>query len=402
MNASRRSPREVSSGKSSLGVAATILFFIAFAAFLLWRSKRETASEDALLRADSAPKTRASASSAKPASSAQTRRFGFSPADNNDDDARKRLERSRHTLEGYKLWARYPPSSRPLSEMPDLQKPHSVQPSTQPLATDKGTVTQKARVTLHQDRLYLVGDESARMQVTCKLYESPTPCEVISAQATSAPTLDNSAMVGPVPVSFATHEQGLAIGTIQPAKEGFSSYHGGIGIDVKLRIGNEEGMANFQLIYTPAAPARFTGKFREAMESGSLCMYVEMDVTKAGRYVLVARLDDAEGEGFGYLEFNDLLETGLREARMCAFGLLVLDQRAKTPFTLRDLEGFLLLEDRNPDRELLALIEGKAYTTKSYPESAFSSAEWESDEKTRYLNEFGKDVEKAGDEAGEP
>jgi hypothetical protein len=56
---------------------------------------------------------------------------------------------------------------------------------------------------------------------------------------------------------------------MQPAKEGFSSYHGGIGIDVKLRIGNEEGIAIFQLIYTPSAPARFSGKFREAMESGS-------------------------------------------------------------------------------------------------------------------------------------
>jgi cbb3-type cytochrome oxidase subunit 3 len=143
MNASRRPPREVSSGKSFLGLAATILFLIAFAGFLLWRSKREAASEETLLRADSAPKTRASASSAKSASSAQPRRLTYSPTDNDEDVARKRLERSRHTLEGYKLWARYPPSSRPLSEMPDLQKPHSVQPSTQPLATDKGGVTQK-------------------------------------------------------------------------------------------------------------------------------------------------------------------------------------------------------------------------------------------------------------------
>jgi hypothetical protein len=127
-----------------------------------------------------------------------------------------------------------------------------------------------------------------------------------------------------------------------------------------------------------------------------------MDGTKAGRYVLAARVDDVEGEGFGYLEFNDLLEAGLREARMCVFGLLVLDQKAKTPFTLRDLEGFLLFEDRNPDRELLSLIEGKAYTTKSYPESAFSSAEWESDEKKRHLEQFGQEVEKASDEVGEP
>jgi len=113
-------------------------------------------------------------------------------------------------------------------------------------------------------------------------------------------------------------------------------------------------------------------------------------------------VDGAEGDGFAYLEFNDLIEAGLREARMCIFGLLVIDQRAKTPFTLRDVEGFLLLEDRDPDRELMSLLEGKVYTTKTYEESAFSSAEWQSEEKTRHLEEFGKDVEKGIDEGGEP
>lgn len=385
-------------------VMATLLFLIGFGAFLLWRSQRLAPSEDALL--SGAPQKKASAT-AQSANTAPTRlpsgqRLAYSATDTPQDVANERLAQARHTLEGYKLWARYPPSSRPLSEMPDLQKPHTVQPSTQPLATSDGKVTQKARVTLEQDRLYLLGDEAARLQISCKSSASPAPCTVLSAAATSNPTLDNSAMVGPAPVNFVTDDQGRAVGSFQPSKEGFSSYHGGIGIDAKVRVGAEEGMANFQLIYTPSAPARFTGQIREAMEEGSLCLYVQTDVAKAGRYILTGRVDDAEGDGFAYLEFNDLLETGLRDVRMCIFGLLVIDQRAKTPFTLRDLEGYLLFEDRNPDRELMSVIEGKVHTTKMYDESAFSSAEWQSEEKTRHLEEFGKNVEKVIDEGEEP
>lgn len=64
--------------------------------------------------------------------------------------AEKRLARARHTLDGYLQSTRYPPGARPLSEKPDLQKPHSVQPSTQPLARPDHKLTD-ARVTLSQD-----------------------------------------------------------------------------------------------------------------------------------------------------------------------------------------------------------------------------------------------------------
>lgn len=367
-----------------------------------WRSRGKTPSEDALL--DMSPKKPPSsrASNAAPRPLPPQKSVTFSPNDTPQDLADKRLARARHTLEGYKIWARYPPGSRPLSEMPDLQKPHSVQPSTQPLATADGNTTKKARVTLQQDRLYLVGDESAKLHISCGSSEGPAKCEVVSAMATSANTLDNSMIVGPAPVAFGDDGQGGAVASFAPAKEGFSAHHGAIGIDVNVRVGSEQGTANFQVIYTPSAPARFTGKIREVLEDGSLCLYVQMDVAKAGRYVLAGRVDDAQGDGFAYLEWNDLMETGLREAKMCVFGLLVIDQRAQSPFVLRDLEGFVLFENRNPDRELMSVLEGNVYTTKKYEESAFSSAEWQSDEKTRHIDEFGKNVDKGIDEGGEP
>jgi hypothetical protein len=405
MPAPHRSRREPTEGpKARRGAFFVALVVLAAGVFFfVWRSRGKSASEDALLDTTLPRKAPASrVSNTPPRPLPPGKEVTFSPNDTPQDIADKRLARARHTIEGYKIWARYPPGSRPLSEMPDLQKPHSVQPSTQPLATSDGQVTKKARVTLEQDRLYLVGDESARLHITCNTSDGPSECVVLSASATSAPSSDNSVVIGPAFLKFSDDGRGGTAASFTPAKEGFSSYHGPIGIDVNLRVGTEQGAANFQLIYTPSAPARFTGKIREAIEDGSLCLYVQMDVSKAGRYVLTGRVDDAQGDGFAYLEWNDLLEAGLREAKMCVFGLLVLDQRAQTPFVLRDVEGFVLFEDRNPDRELMSVLEGNAYTTKKYEESVFSSAEWQSDEKTRHIEEFGKDVEKGIDEGGEP
>lgn len=375
-------------------IAAALVIGITF---LLWRPDKNKPSEDALFAPVKKQSAAAQATNSGAVTPLQKGRFTYSPNDTPDDIAQKRLDRARHTLEGYKLGTRYPPESRPLSEKPDLQKPHSVQKAYQPLATSDGKVT-KARVVLQQDRLYLVGDESAKLDISCESGGAPMRCEVLSAFSTIPPTSVKGATIGPNPVPFLEGADGHALAVFAPAKEGFSSHHGDILVEAKLRIGNEEGTASFHLIYTPSAPARFTGKVREVLENGSLCLYIEMDVQKAGRYILAARVDDASNEGFAYLDFNDSIEAGLREAKMCIFGLLVLDQRAESPFTLRDLEGYFFREFQDPDRELMSVIEGKVYTTKAYEESAFSSDEWQSEERSRHIKEFENDVKKAEEE----
>jgi hypothetical protein len=62
---------------------------------------------------------------------------------------------------------------------------------------------------------------------------------------------------------------------------------------------------------------------------------------------------------------------------------------------LRDLEGFRLLEDHDPDREQMKGLSGLVHTTKTYPITAFSDAEWTSEERERYLKKFGADVDEA-------
>jgi hypothetical protein len=322
--------------------------------------------------------------------------------------AERRLERARRTLDSYLQATRYPPVSRPLSERPDLQNARSVPTATQPLARADGKLTD-AKVTLSQDRYFLVGDEAARLTVSCTTSEGPARCEVIRSEARVPPTMPQAGTIPPAPIAFYNDGRdgdpkagnGVPTALFAPAREGFGGYHGPIGVDLLLHVDGEEGGARFEVLYTPAAPARFTGDVREALEEGSLCMYVQMAIDKPGRYVLHARADDTNGKRFAFLEYNEELSAGSQEAKMCLFGKLVRDEHARSPFVLRDLEGFLLKEDAYPDRELVPALVGSVHRTGSYEESQFSDAEWESEEKKRHVDEFTKDVAEAEKELRE-
>lgn len=316
--------------------------------------------------------------------------------------AERRLARARNTLDGYLEATRYPPTSRPLSERPDLQTARSVPETTLPLVRSDKKLTD-AKVTLTQDRMFLVGDEAARLTVSCTTSEGPATCEVVRAEARVSPAMPQAGTIPPAPIRFHDDGQngdpaagdGAPSALFAPASEGFGGYHGPIGVELFVRVDGEEGGARFEVLYTPAAPARFTGVVREALEEGSLCLYVQMSIDKPGRYVLHARADEAGGKGFAFLEFNEELGPGSQEAKMCLFGKLVRDEHAQAPFTLRDVEGFLLKEDTYPDRELVPALVGNVHTTKSYDASQFSTAEWQSEEKKRHVDEFTKDVAKA-------
>ncbi|MDC0743647.1 hypothetical protein [Polyangium mundeleinium] len=388
------SPR---SGRRRLALGAVVL---AAGLLLFWQrdrlSPRRAPSEDELFAAAPA---RAASDTPAPRQDGPKSRWVDPKAAGDDgagarERAERRLERTRHTLEGYLQATRYPPGARPLSEKPDLQKAHSVAKSTQPLARSDKKLTD-ARVTLEQDRLYLVGDEAARLKVSCTTSEGPARCEVLRAEARVPETMPQAGNMPAAPVVFAD-EGGSAVTTLfAPAKEGFGGYHGPIAVNLDLRIDGEEGGARFDVIYTPAPPARLTGDVREVLENGSLCLYLRLAVDKPGRYVVVGRVDDADGDGFAYLEHNDPLDAGTQEAKMCIFGKLVLDERAKSPFVLRDVEAYLLKEDTYPDRELVPGRDGPFYTTKAYAESVFSDAEWQSEERDRHVKEFTKDVKEA-------
>lgn len=332
---------------------------------------------------------------------------GQSPAVNPqvaEREARKRLweqrlERAKRTLDSYLSATRYPPESRPGREQPDqmdLAEPER----TRPLSRDNTDV----QLRLKQDRVFVVGDEVVNLFVGCEdERRTPRPCQVVSASAHEAEYLTGGTAVSPVPLSFLdngaggdTHAgDGTFTGRFQPSKQGFPLFSGTLRVSVSVRSGQAEGSAFFDILYTPSPPALFTGKVREVLEGGSLQLYLGVQVRKAGRYVVAGRVDDESGVPFAYVSFNEELKEGAQEVKLTVFGKLVLDEVPTFPLKLRDVDGFLLKESGDPDRELMTSLRGYVHTTNDYPPSSFSSAEWQSEERTRYLNELTSDVNEA-------
>jgi hypothetical protein len=308
------------------------------------------------------------------------------PAAGNAEGRRARLA---WTLRSYLEWAQYPPSSRPARERADRLRPHASAPRHLPLSTGDGKRTE-ARVVLWQSHVYLAGQERAALTVACERGPAPVPCAVRSAVATS--DLPETPFA-PVPLAFVDDGRGAdrAAGdgvlsvTFAPREQGLAGFTGPVRVTLEVDAGGERGAATFALFTTAEAPATFTGATRERLAGGSLEVCLEMRVREAGRYLIDARVDDATGESFAFVTFDGELAQGTDEACFQIFGKLVRDEEAQAPFTLRDVEGFRLLEDTFPDRHTVPTWEGRVHTTKKYAPEDLSDAPWESEMKARYV-----------------
>jgi hypothetical protein len=310
----------------------------------------------------------------------------------------KRVERARFTYDSYVRSTRYPPESRSIKEHPDQVYPASPE-RKQPLSKDQRDIS----LVLKQDKLFVAGDEVVRFFVGCENASSKQPlaCEVHSAVAHEAPHMAAADKLNSVPLDFTDTGRlgdevagdGTWTASFQPSRQGFAMFEGTLRVEFRVRAnGDTEGGAFFDIMFTPAPPATFTGKVREVVEQGSLQLYVGLQVRKAGRYVMAGRVDDESGIPFAYLSFNEELEAGAREVKLTVFGRLLHDENPAFPLKLRDVEGFLLREQGDPDRELMKSLSGYVHTTREYPLESFSPEEWTSEERERYLKELGKDV----------
>ncbi|WP_407924032.1 hypothetical protein, partial [Corallococcus exiguus] len=316
----------------------------------------------------------------------------------------KRLERAKRSLESYVAATRYPPESRPSREHPDqleLAEPERTRPLS-PKAAEDGTSDVQLR--LKQDKVFVVGDEAVLFTVACEdSRRAARPCEVVSAMAHEADHLADAGGVPGVPVTFVDSGQGgdavagdgMLTGRFQPSKQGFAMFSGTLRVALRVRSGSLEDSAFFDVLYTSAPPATFSGRVREVLEGGSLDLYLLIQVRKAGRYVVSGRLDDEGGVPFAVLSFNEELQEGSQEVKLNVFGKVIRDDKPTFPLTLRDVEGFLLKEMGDPDRELMVTLRGPVHTTREYTLEQFSDAEWRSPERDRYKTELEKDVMEA-------
>lgn len=316
----------------------------------------------------------------------------------------QRLARARQTLDTYRESTRYPHESRPIGEHPDQQRPFDPIADDKPLRNPGGQPARGVHLRTTQERVFVSGAESVRFTVTAQDDAGKTlPLLVTRAVAFDLPDARQAIGRPQVAVPFVdggaepdlTAGDGIFSARLQPSVQGFADYAGTIRVQVQLNQDGQQGVLNFDVVYEPQVPAVWAGAVREALQAGSLDFYLKAHVVQPGRYVVSARVDDANGKPFALLGFNDELAAGMQEVRLVLFGKLVRDGAPVFPLALRDVEGFLLIPDRFPDRAMMPRVAGRMHVSGSYPLSGFSDAEWTSEERERYLAELTRDVDQA-------
>jgi hypothetical protein len=313
------------------------------------------------------------------------------------------LQLTEHTYCSYRESSKYPHGTRPIAEQPDQVYPNAPVNEANAMRLDGGGADPKVLVQTSQTRVYLAAGEAVSFSLRAVDSEGKVlPLVVTGATAQglrfgrqrplaplALPFVDDGSGADPVAGDFAF------AAVLAPAQTSLASFDGTIRTLVRYSVGGQNGSVAFDVIYSPELPAVWTGAPREAVENGSLVFYLKADVRQAGRYLVSGRVDDARGKPFALASFNDVLKAGPNEIRLTVFGKLLRDQEAAMPLTLRDVDGYLLKENTDPDRALMPRLEGKVLTGKPHPLAGFSDSEWQSEERDRHLAEFGKDARAA-------
>lgn len=315
----------------------------------------------------------------------------------------KRLTEAERTFAEYKKNTKYPQESRPINEHPDQIYPNRPIEEARALRKTDGTFDPTVNVKTTQTRVFVANKESVVFSITAVDKSGKVlPVFVNGAVATGIANPGQRAGAQ-VTMQFtddgangdATAGDGASSATLNPSVTGLANFSGTIRTDVKFNVGDRSGLLFFDIIYTPETPATWTGGIRDALEAGSLNFYLKANVNQAGRYIITGRVDDAAGKPFALLNFNDALQAGPQEIKLSLFGKLLSDQKPVFPLTLRDVDGYLFKENTDPDRALMPRLAGSVHVTKKYDAAKFSTAEFESEQRTRYLTEFAKDVNEA-------
>jgi hypothetical protein len=310
-----------------------------------------------------------------------------------------RYERVKQTFCNFRDNSKYPPESRPMSANPDQIYPN--RPVAQALpVSDQGAGSASVRLLTSQSRVYLAAGEAVAFSLRAVDAGGNTVPLVVTRAVAHGVTFGSARSGAQVPLAFVDDgsgadtvpNDGTLVAAFSPGDSGLAGFRGPIDADVKVNAGGHNGVVQFEVIYSPELPAAWTGQVREALENGSLVFYLKADVREPGRYVVTGRVDDARGRPFALATFNDVLGTGAHEVPLKVFGKLMRDDAPAVPLTLRDVEGYLLKENADPDRALMPRLEGSVYVSKQYQLDSFSDAEWQSEQKSRYLKEFSKDL----------
>lgn len=308
-----------------------------------------------------------------------------------------------HSYCSYREGSKYPPASRPMAQNPDQAYPNSPVTEMNPMRGAEGRSNPNILLQTSQSRVYLAAGESVAFSLRAVEPGGAEVPLVITRALAAGITPTGARPTAQVPLAFADDGSGADpvagdgafAAVLTPSQTGLALFHGTIRTEVRYTAGGKNGVLIFDVIHSPKAPAVWAGAPREAIEDGSLAFILRVDVRQPGRYVITGRIDDAGGKPFALATFNEVLGPGPNEVKLVAFGKLMIDGAPQLPLTLRDVDGYLLKENTDPDRELMPRLEGPVLTSRTRTLEGIADTEWSSEERQRYLTEFAKDRRQA-------
>ncbi len=334
-------------------------------------------------------------------------------------------------LRDYREWSRYPPDSRPLLRgHTDELRPEVIRSGLQRLVVPD-PVTKQPKLSEHYCVLEpethtALGAEPHNITLRCVKPPSRTPSVVQFVEVRLAKRVQDRLVGLPSPTygdngRDGDRTAGDRVYTFQWRPRGVD--WGNIELLVRFQIPSEDvnPPREYQLMTSffssPHAPARFTGKATEKIVDGSLVISVQLSVTKPGDYEIKGNLF-AGDEPIAVSRGRGSLRPGLQTIDLLFFGKIFHDRGKPGPYTLRHLRGIRenlaispseiagkSVEEVNrileastrrqaasePDREVIPFSK-EEHRTQSYTLKEFSSAEYESPQKTQRLKMLEEDV----------
>lgn len=318
----------------------------------------------------------------------------------------------------HSLHFRYPTTSRPLTrKMHDLLSPMAVEERKHPYYASWPPAEGQepdAYYTWSGPSYVTTGTDpiTATLQIFSK-DEEPVKPHIKSAEI-YADKIFGGAKIGEV--SYQDNGKGVYTFSWTP-RAGERMHWGELTMKVKfdlLTMKDAEVLTVFNS--TPTRPAEFTGKYFEILEDGSLLIGVEMDVKKAGKYIIEANLfGKDDGEPYHWVYANEYVEAGRQVVNLKFFGLVFHDREfSEGRLVLRNLRGRRLNLPYDPRQEADLLARGADLpvtsepleewltpgidfvTGRSYDVSEFTKSEYDGPDKRERMNvirEYARDWE---------
>lgn len=317
-------------------------------------------------------------------------------------------------LADFREWAQYPPDSRPLTPADTDQIHHEkIELPMMPMPiAEEGKLKEAVHACVLQAETHTVyEDQTHETQLKCqnintgkfvladiKAVKLTRTAGVATFNAPPPDIVKNDAK-NPVYISF----------LFKPRQSDW----GDMELTVDFSLPDEKTTHLHRLkthfFSTPQAPAKFTGKFQERLEKGSLIIQAELQVRLAGSYRIEANLLADNGDPVAHARTDVRLGGGTQWVELLFFGKIFRDRRIPGPYKLAGLRGQQMNLPINPDdltlppeqvEKILATTQQTEpikrgiipwigeYRTEAYQLNQFSDAEYDSEFKRQRIAEL--------------